>query len=275
MNLKDLFKKKIIPNNEISINDDLKFSLVMSENRESLKKIINWLPKDTWENSYYGYGVPDKIFNLLDLDIGLSPSYSDLICYYGSQIKEPNYLELGVSVCKNFWQIMNYFEKATLTGFDIENFNPAIKNKISELSSREWSTKPGSLRIEKSNFKEYEYQTNKIKYLAGDIWDENSWKILEGEKFNIIFSDALHDPKALLWEYKMIEKYNLLADEFIFFWDDLTHGLEISFLEIATQLKKKYSLKNSNIKQIKINGWLGENYPIKHDVGIISNLNLT
>ena len=110
--------------------------------------------------------------------------------------------------------------------------------------------------------------------MAGDIWDENSWPKLSGKKFNLVFADALHDPKALLWEYEMIEKYSLLDENFIYFWDDLNNGLENSFKTIVGDLKVKRWIKNDKIYLIKINGWLGNNYHLKPDVGIISNLKL-
>jgi len=76
----------------------------------------------------------------------------------------------------------------------------------------------------------------KIYYLAGDIYDESCWSKLQGRKFNIIFSDALHIPDAPLYEFKMLKKYNLLADKFMIFWDDLNHGLERSFIHIFDEL---------------------------------------
>jgi hypothetical protein len=258
--------------NSIEIKDKELINEVIKINRATLAKVPEWLNNEIKSQSYFNYGVPDEIYPLLSLDIGNDVTYTDLIIYFSKKIKKINYLELGVSVGKNFFQVASQFENASLTGFDIENINPILQKEFHLGTSRSWETMSGSVRKEKSTYTTYQYKSNQLNYLAGDIWDERSWAELKGNKFNIIFSDALHDPKALLWEYEMIQKYELLAPEFVFFWDDLNHGLEQSFFQIAKGLKRKFDLKTSNIRLIKINGWLGKNYPIKHDVGIVSNL---
>ena len=233
-----------------------------------------WLSEEKLSKSYYNYGVPKEILRLLDLNVGEEITYTDLIVYYSRKFDIVNYLELGVSVGKNFTQVASSFKNSFLTGFDIENINTPLLEKFKYLSDEVWDTMPNSKRLEKSTLTHFKFNTNNIDYLAGDIWDENSWKKLCKKKFNIIFSDALHEPKALLWEYEMIKKYSLLADKFIYIWDDLNNGLENSFEDIADDLKKSKNLNRENIYLIKINGWLGKNYPFKHDVGIISNIKL-
>jgi hypothetical protein len=242
-------------------------------NRENLRSISNWVPQDQFRNSYFKYGVPDSIVDLLNLPLGKSTTYTDLISYQAREIENINYLELGVSVGKNFYQLAGQFKNSRLTGFDIENINPVLENEFSFKSKTVWDPEIKSIRTGKSTLTEYAYQSNNIFYLAGDIWDESCWRKLNGQQFNIIFSDALHDPKALLWEYKMINKFNLLADNFIFIWDDLNSGLENSFKKIVLDFKKR---GDPELKSwlIKINGWLGENYPVKHDLGILTNYNL-
>ena len=81
----------------------------------------------------------------------------------------------------------------------------------------------------------FSYNDNYIQYLCGDVFDENSWGKLRGQKFNIIFSDAFHSPKGLKFEYEML---------------------------------KKYQLSNSNIAINSYNGWLGQ-HEDKHLNGII------
>ena len=128
---------------------------------------------------------------------------------------------------------------------------------------------PGS--IKKNNFsrKQYTFKNNQVEYFSADIWDENTWQKLAGQKFNLIFSDALHDPKAILFEYKMLEKYDLLDDQFIYFWDDLVGDMQKAYLKIAQNIKTKYGNSKSTFHLVKVNGWLGQNYPLKHDVGLI------
>lgn len=247
---------------------------IIKKNRFSLKQVTNWLSEEDLATSYFDYGVPIHIRHLMNEDIGEELTYTDLIAYYSKFFDEIQYLEIGVSVGKNFLQLSDNIQKGEFTGFDIENINSALKSKYEFIENKTWESQVQSLRKEPSTFTKYLYQNKKINYLAADIWDENSWKILEGQKFNIIFSDALHDPKALLWEYEMINKYDLLADKFLIIWDDLNHGLEKSFFEIVSDMQKKKKIPKRNIFLGKVNGWLGKN-EIKHDVGFISNIFLT
>lgn len=267
--LNRIFKRQ----NRLAITNEL-MKEVVNQNRVSLTEIKTWVDEEAFRKSYFNYGVPDQIRPLLNLDIGNEVTYSDLILYLSNQLAKVNYLELGVSVGKNFFQMASGFSNASLTGFDVENMHPSIQNKFSFISNENWEGKPDSIRKELFSLSKYIYQTNTISYIAGDIWDENCWSKLIGNKYSIIFSDALHESEALFWEYKMIEKYELLNDKFLFVWDDLNNGLEKSFKKIGASLKEKYLLADENIRIIKINGWLGKNYPIKHDLGIITNLAL-
>jgi hypothetical protein len=264
------FLKKIFAASKQPVYPDAEMNDIIKKNRESLKQVQTWIDQEAFAKSYYKYGVPDYIMSLLDKEINNDATYSDLMLHFSEQLSTVNYLELGVSVGKNFFQMANGFTSAKLTGFDIENINPVLKNKFSFIREETWDGLPGSLRTESSTLSEYKFNTNSISYVAGDIWNENCWARLKGNKFNIIFSDALHTPEALLWEYKMIDKYELLDDSFIIIWDDLNNGLDQSFYLIAESLKAKQTL--TKVEIIKINGWLGQNESLKHDVGIVTNL---
>ena len=267
----NIFRRFVKSKEAISFSKETMQSVV-EKNRNSLKEIPTWISQSAFDNSYYNYGVPENIKSLLDLEIGNEMTYSDVIMYYSTSIKKVNYLELGVSVGKNFFQMANGFNNASLTGFDIENIHPSLQSRFTFIEKRTWEGKADSLRKESSSLSNYSFKTNSVSYMAGDIWDERCWAELEGKKFNVIFSDALHNPEALLWEYKMIEKYKLLDINFIMAWDDLNNGLESSFYKIAENLKNTIRLTEKDIQMIKVNGWLGQNYPIKHDFGIITNL---
>jgi hypothetical protein len=266
-------RNKSFINSEYEIENPGLLNQISIINRKNLAEISDWIPENGFKNSYFNYGVPDSIKDLLNLPIGEVNTYTDLIIYYSRNFEKINYLELGVSVGKNFYQLANYFSNSILTGFDIENINPVLEKKFDYKKKVDWGSKISSIRLEKSTMSEYEFKHNTIRYLAGDIWDESCWQKLKGNKFNVVFSDALHDPKALLWEYQMILKYDLLADYFIMFWDDLNNGLDLSFEDIVAKFQKgKVNVYSAYL--IKINGWLGENYPLKHDVGILTNINL-
>lgn len=244
---------------------------IVKYNRQTLKSIPDWIDDEVYEQSIFQYGLPREVKHLINKDIGNNITYSDVILYLGSFLKKPvNYLELGVSVGKNFFQVVNYLKKINLTGFDIEEINPVLEKYFHRISRVEWETMKNSLKHKNSSITEYLYalNQNRIKYISGDIFDENSWRRLAGSKYNIIFSDAFHSPDALLHEYEMIKKYGLLdEDEFLLVWDDLQGQMENSFNNIWVDLIQKYNLKEDNKLRLRLSGWLGLNV---HEIGIVT-----
>ena len=247
-----------------------KIEPIIKYNRETLKNVPNWIDDEVYERSIFQYGLPREVKHLINLDIGKDITYSDVILHLSLSLKRSiNYLELGVSVGKNFFQIANFLKNSGLTGFDIEEINPVLEKLLNKKSRIEWETKKDSLKRQNSSLTEYFYSDNhnRIKYVSGDIFDENSWKRLAGFKYNIIFSDAFHSPDALLREYEMIKKYDLLdEDEFMLVWDDLHSNMEPAFAKIWSELKLKHNLKDDSKLRIRLNGWIGRNV---HEIGII------
>lgn len=185
-------------------------------------------------------------------------------------------MEVGTSFGKNFLQVANACSKATLVGLDIENISPVLNSYLMNSQKiNEWDTVKNSLKKNKSSFTRYQQKTNDntVFYLSGDVFDENSWKNLEGMKFNTIFSDAFHTPEALLHEYKMLEKYDLIdSEEFIIVFDDLGGDMTTSFFKIFNNLYEKYNLHFNQRFIIPLRGWLGVNED-NHQVGFIVHLN--
>lgn len=247
---------------------------IISANRKSLKKIKTWIDEDTYKASVFNYGIPDHIKHFIDEELDNEVTYSDALLYLVSSLKKKvNYLEVGVSVGKNFFQVINYLQNSLIVGFDIEKINPTLEKYLVFIDKSEWNTMHGSLKTDKSSFSHYEYtpNQNQVSYLNGDVFDEVSWKALEGKQFNIIFSDALHSPEALLKEYEMICKYNLLdRDEFLLIWDDLGGNMSNTFNVIWNDLKLKYNLRDESKQIFLLNGWIGKN-EYKHEIGIIMN----
>jgi hypothetical protein len=271
-----LRKKKLTPSDYLSeyqIDDHSTFKELQMKNRQALETVSDWIPESIFKGSYFNYGVPDFLKPIINLPVGDENTYTDIVSYYSRNMSKVNYLELGVSVGKNFYQLLNRFQNSRLTAFDVENINPVLEGHLVKKESTQWDTMQGSMRLEKSTLTNYTFGSNEAVYLAGDIWDKNSWSKLEGNKYNIIFSDALHDPKALLWEYEMIKQFKLLDQKFMIIWDDLNHGLEESFYEIGMNMKRDHKLGKDNIILGKINGWCGM-HEQKHDVGIVTNMNL-
>lgn len=259
-------KKKCKSN--LPFSDD-QLSAFIKRNRNSLATINDWIDNDSLIKSWYNYGIPDYIRSKINRKINSELTYSDLILFLSeTYFDEINYLEIGVSVGKNFFQIINGLDKGKFTGFDIEEINPLIQSKFEFICKFEWQTSGKSIKKSNSSLSTYCINGNKVKYLSADVLDENSWQKLFGEKFNIIFSDALHTPEAIQFEFKQIVLNDLLANKFIIIWDDLEGEMEDAFYKIINSYIKR--LKIEEIYLFKINGWIGE-HEREHNVGLISN----
>src|ERR1700761_5752801 len=266
--LSSLFQKKIhakpaVPFTAAELAEPIRI------NRESLTLVDNWIDDPAFAASFFNYGVPDFIKAVINKPIGDATTYTDLMLLIAKKyFQKVNYLEIGVSVGKNFFQLLRSLPNADLTGFDIEEINPVLERQLSFREKTEWPTPAKSIKKNSSSLKTYAAGNKKIAYLSADVWDEASWERLQGNKFNIVFSDALHTPKAILFEFKMLERYRLLDDKFVIVWDDLVGKMQQSFFKIIRQYNQVYGIKD--IYLVPVNGWVGL-HEGPHSVGIISN----
>jgi hypothetical protein len=116
-------------------------------------------------------------------------------------------------------------------------------------------------------------KSNNIHYFKGNVLSESDAQEFKENlniKFDLIFSDALHIPDAVLSEFANIITPNL-SDEFTIYYDDLDFpGLENTFFDIFNDLK---SLDKVYATTFYIYGWMGQ-YEKVHKNGIISTHNL-
>jgi hypothetical protein len=183
-------------------------------NREFLRTIDCWVSESDYRGSIFQYGLPSRVRHLIDLPMTDEVTYSDVIsCLAHTMNGSLRYLELGVSVGKNFSQVLHQVNGVELTCFDIEDINPVLEKMLVRQNQMEWSTSQTSMRKKPSQMTEYRSlrNGNKVCYLAGDIFDEQSWERLRGQSYNLIFSDAFHSAPALLKEWEMIKACDLLA----------------------------------------------------------------
>lgn len=252
--------------------DEKQLNEIIKGNRKTLSGIDNWIDEEAFKNSFFSYGVPDFIRNDINKPINDLATYTDLMVYISNKhFKEINYLEIGVSVGKNFFQMLNTHNSSRFTGFDIEEINPVIENRLTFRNKTEWPTPLSSIKKTNSSLKRFDFNGMEVEYLCADVWDENSWAKLKGNKYNIVFSDALHSAKAILFEFEMLVKYGLLDEKFVIVWDDLTGKMKKAFFRIIKKYDRKYQIKD--IYLLSINGWIGE-HEGAHSVGIISNFSL-
>jgi len=197
--------------------------------------------------------------------ISATVTYSDLLCYAAScSSAKASYLEIGVSVGKNFWQLLNAVSGGALVGMDIEEINPPLRDKLA-LVAAEGAMVP---RLDRFH---YVSRSNDVCYCTGDVFDPGLWDRLRGRKFNLIFSDAFHDPAAVMYEWRRIVELDLLdRSGFTIIWDDLvSRPIRRVFNDIIADCTARYGLTPRQACLMHAAGWVGEFEPA-HPIGIIS-----
>lgn len=113
-----------------------------------------------------------------------------------------------------------------------------------------------------------------LNYLACDEFNEVGWLELKKSqpKFNLIFSDALHSDKAILYEWNKLVSLELIdTQNFAIIWDDCDN-------QIRTQVKiialKGIGTAFTCSAILKIYGWLGINLDGEHSTCIFTSLDL-
>ncbi len=237
---------------------------IIIENRKFLLSTGSFIEdKEFRENDY---GMSQQIYENINRPIHAFPTYTDLILYSTSFLKKKeslNYLEIGTSVLKNYFQIENHLNNSNLYAYDINPVTKKFENLFENNKNDEISSDSQFL---------YSQTTNKLTYFRGSVLNEDHLKIFNkniNEKFDIVFSDALHTPEGVRSEYENIISNNL-TDDFILYFDDLDFpGLFEVVNDIYNDIK---SLKNNvTFTTFKVYGWIGQ-YEKMHKNGIISNL---
>jgi len=261
---------------------------IIKFNRETLKSVNNWINIEDWNipNSLFNYGLPGCVFHLINLPIDENKTEVDMICNYLIDVSKLNnkihYLEIGVSVGKTFYQIiefskifLNNITEITFSCIDIEKINPIFEDILDNKYHQKIR-----MQIPKDETLIHSIKTNdnsitkwdNIIYYEADEFDKNIWMNMKN-KYNFVFSDALHDPVALTHEYENLKKYNLLDEEgFIYCFDDLENETNQpmwnSVNAIYDNIKKSYPLLNVTLEHFVVNGWIGQ-YEHPHNFGVI------
>lgn len=263
--------------------DRAKLSQIKRLNRTTLRSVSQWSNPALLAGSVCNYGISPGKVHLLDADIGDETTLSDIIAYHCAEMKAPvHYLEIGVSVGKNFMQVMKAAREGDFVGFDIEDISPVITRDLKQLHSEEWPAladvstgKSSAARYARKTTTrldvfEHKLEKKTASYLAGDIFDERCWKVLGRKKYNVIFSDAMHTGPAIKYEYDMMRKYDLFGpDQLLIVWDDLHFpGMREAFLEITDDLRAKFSPEITSRSLSLVYGWAGRHEGFRHLVGL-------
>jgi len=248
---------------------------IIQNNRKYLASIKNWVPIGLIESSVFRYGVNPHVETLLNRPIDIAPTNADLLAFFATQCGcQGRYLEIGVSVGKTFWQIMNSAVQFECWAFDIEEISPALKQELSLISRVEWQTPSSSIKKTPSSFSIFLFKKTgqRVYYICADVFDPYAWTFLKDLSFNIILSDALHSATALDFEWGMLMKANALSrDFFLMIWDDLDGEMKDWFLRNKFTMAAQCKAPLNAVGEVFMNGWLGSGefphrygYMIKH-----------
>jgi hypothetical protein len=224
---------------------------IINKNRTVLSNVNAFIDDELFKES--NYGLQKRVYNYINLPITTEYYYSDFLIFLMNFYFKNNlvYLEIGVSVLKNFLLVKNHTESSHLYAFDLNPINPLLKNQFYNNNGN-----------------------NHVAYFQGDVFDEEDTENFKSnlkQKFNFIYSDASHTYEGILSEFKNIYS-NQLEEEFIIYFDDLDFkNLLQGSLDIKNYLSEMY--ENVNLYTFKIFGWIGDNEPM-HVNGIITNLNI-
>lgn len=196
-----------------------------------------WITEEEWRKSRDVYGLPDFCFSRINERLTDDVTYSDVLVYLANEFNLDEYLEIGVSVLKNFYQ-MACNTKCNLIAYDINQKNPCVE-----------IPRP-------------------FKYIQGNVLKKDNWEPLKAlnKKHNLIFSDALHSNEGLQAEW---DNYILdhLADKFIIVWDDAWQNpvkhIKQNFLP---ELMKRYGELYMRLETVQ--AWTPNE---RHPIFIVSN----
>lgn len=267
---------------------------IIKFNRNTLSNVSKWIEHEDYVSppSLFNYGLPQRVYHLINNDISEEMTECDIICYFIKMFNELNvplnYLEIGVSVGKTFYQItefsMNTFSKYSLNCLDIEVINPVLKSLLSSKLKLFSKTEHLPNVDEKYMFemtqkhmnsvtKWVDDANNEVNYYESNSFDNDIWKHMQ--PYNLIFSDGYHDPVAIIDEYNNL-KNNKLIDysNFIYCFDDLESNKDGKMWQSVIQIYEDL-IQTANkplfLKHHVVNGWLGNN-EYKHNFGVISSL---
>lgn len=270
-------------------------------NQVTRYSVLSWISRDDWMSppSLFNYGLPDHVFHLVNLDVGEFPIGHDLISFLGTHLQSHlstqsrlNFLEIGVSVGKSLMTQLQFFgENALVMAFDVEDINPTFENMLSPgdhlmldsftdeklvQGAKTLRRKSGSQRVD--TIKQFFSPSGgELRYLSTDEFNILGWDHLQkqGIIFDLIYSDAFHEPSALLFEAEQLLTRGLVnLNAFAIVWDDCDGDMvNKGVCPILDKLKIKVGSNVLYSGVFKIGGWLGVHEEL-HSTCIMSTLPL-
>jgi len=234
------------------------FAQVYKRNREVLSAVPEWVRPEDLPGSLWRYGVPEQwdtgrrgLAETGLNEIEAEPTYSDLIGFICRRLPDLRYLEIGVSVGKNFLQVCRNAPDGMFVGLDIERMNPVLEEALGSsfveqklgISQTVETLSGAACDVELATYTSMpakEFGSPRVTYLRGDQFADATWAALDGKRFNFIFSDGVHSPRALLAEFDFLLAHDLIdtSGPFVMYWDDLVNlEMQTAFDWIANRLR--------------------------------------
>jgi hypothetical protein len=247
-------------------------------NRKTLSEFPTWIDEAAMKASLWRYGVPiEWEANCTDAsdrtgvnDIEYEITQSDLIAFLARGMQPLSYLEIGVSVGKNFVQMCRQFPDANIVGLDVEEIYPILRSWFDscEITKEETAYQVETLAGKPARKSpslatlQHKDRTAPAFYLSADQFRDDTWAALKPNKFNLIFSDGVHSGPAVTTELEFLTRNDLIAtDRFAMVWDDLI-GMEMqgAFLKNVRELALRYPRHKYGL--LKLHGTYGMQRPI-------------
>jgi hypothetical protein len=259
--------------------DPIKFGELYLTNRQILGSVDRWITADSVASSLWRYGVPEELTlpqkcqgdrtGLSDIEREIT--CSDALVFVGSLLSNLRYLEIGVSVGKNFLQICNQFRSAEIVGLDVEEINPVLLERLGggdviwrAPAESDVATLSGQTVPKRASLTQIRSTEGSISYLSADQFSEETWRRLAGRKFNLVFSDGVHSADALQAELQFLLKYDLIdRREFVMLWDDLLgRQMQSAFVDCAKSLCQMFGKGDDAISMFRMHGTYGLSRPM-------------
>jgi hypothetical protein len=244
-------------------------------NRQVLKAFGPWLSEDALRGSRFNYGIEELHRRHLDeaVDDPAEPgevNVSDLLCILASRTADLSYLEIGVSVGRNLWQVMHATSHARITCMDINPLYPLLGARLRREAAP--GERQGMGTAAHIDLYAFDARAHVVEYVTGDVLGTDSWDALAGRQFNLVFSDALHEPDAILHEWRQLADRRLLSPAgFTMVWDDLnSRGMRQAFNRIAADAINRFGAAGDGCWLLHLPGWLGHREQ-RHPIGIVQS----
>ncbi|WP_336490899.1 hypothetical protein [Methylobacterium nigriterrae] len=249
--------------------------LAKRANRRALSEVADWADPAALAASVGHYGILPETMASMNRPLGEETTISDIL---GSIIRsvpgEARYLEIGVSLGKTLWQVLHHRDDLRIFALEIEDINPPLAARLRLFEAEPFAPGIPSIRTRDNLVARHVFPDNgnTLTYIAGSLFDDVVWAKLDGCRFDVVFSDAVHEGHAILEEWRQITDRRLLDQAgFTMVWDDLySPEMRHAFDRIARDAIRRFGLQPRNVCFTHVCGWIGRNDP-PHPVGIISS----